>query len=91
MSNEGILIMKIDRMLVLRLSIAAILFALLFALALWLARPDGSVETSASQLVFERAEVTAVLSDDAVADYDNSEGAPHWNAGAGNKVADRRA
>lgn len=74
MSNEGILIMKIDRMLVLRLSIAAILFALLFALALWLARPDGSVETSASQLVFERAEVTAVLSDDAVADYDNSEG-----------------
>ena len=53
---------------------ALVLFALLIFLAIWLARPDGSAETAASQLVFERAEVTAVLSDNAVADHENGEG-----------------
>ena len=35
---------------------------------------SGDVPTSASQMVFEKAEVTAVLSDDAQPDYDNAEG-----------------
>lgn len=35
---------------------------------------SGDVPTSASQMVFKKAEVTAVLSDDAQPDYDNAEG-----------------
>ena len=52
----------------------AALAALLVVAALLLNRPTGDVATAASQLVFERAKVTAVLSDDAVADELNSEG-----------------
>ena len=52
----------------------AALAALLVVAALLLNRPTGDAATAASQLVFERAKVTAVLSDDAVADELNSEG-----------------
>ncbi len=52
----------------------AALAALLVVAALLLNRPTGDVATAASQLVFERAKVTAVLSDDAMADELNSEG-----------------
>ena len=62
---------KINRADILRLAVALVLFALLIILAIWLAYPDGSTETAASQLVFERAEVTAVLSDNADADHEN--------------------
>ena len=52
----------------------AALAALLVVAALLLNRPTGDAATAASQLVFERAKVTAVLSDDAMADELNSEG-----------------
>lgn len=43
--------------------------------AVWLNLPqDGEVATSASQMVYEKAEVTAVLSDDAQPDYNDAEG-----------------
>lgn len=55
--------------------IVGVLFAavILFAVALNQASED-EVPTSASQMVYEKAEVTAVLSDDAEADYENAEG-----------------
>lgn len=55
--------------------IVGVLFAaaILFAVALNQAAED-EVPTSASQMVYEKAEVTAVLSDDAEADYENAEG-----------------
>ena len=65
---------KPDGKLVLRAGAFALAVALLIAAAVFLNRPDGGVETAASQLVFERAMVTAVLDDNAVADYENSEG-----------------
>ena len=65
---------KPDGKLVLRAGAFALAVALLTAAAVFLNRPDGGVATAASQLVFERAMVTAVLEDNAVADYENSEG-----------------
>lgn len=55
--------------------IVGVLFAavILFAVALNQAAED-EVPTSSSQMVYEKAEVTAVLSDDAEADYENAEG-----------------
>ncbi len=55
--------------------IVGVLFAaaILFAVALNQAAED-EVPTSASQMVYEKAEVTAILSDDAEADYENAEG-----------------
>lgn len=55
--------------------IVGVLFAaaILFAVALNQAAED-EVPTSAGQMVYEKAEVTAVLSDDAKADYENAEG-----------------
>lgn len=55
--------------------IVGVLFAaaILFAVALNQAAED-EVPTSAGQMVYEKAEVTAVLSDDAEADYENAEG-----------------
>ena len=49
-------------------------FLLLALAALWLNWPDGGHPTASSQLVFVPAEVTAVLSDDAQPDFENSEG-----------------
>ncbi len=60
--------------LIARLAAALLMFALLASTAIWLGRPDGGTATAASQLVFERAEVTAVLEDNAVVDNDNAEG-----------------
>ena len=55
--------------------IVGVLFAaaIVFAVALNQAAED-EVPTSAGQMVYEKAEVTAVLSDDAEADYENAEG-----------------
>lgn len=55
--------------------IVGVLFAavILFAVALNQAAED-EVPTSSSQMVYEKAEVTAILSDDAEADYENAEG-----------------
>ena len=59
----------------LRLLILAAALAGLAAFAVWLGRPvPGEVPTSASQMVYEKAKVTAVLSDDAAPDYENAEG-----------------
>lgn len=60
--------------IVLRVSLVLVLLALLVGAAVWLSSSDDDVETAASQLVFVPAKVTAVLSDDAVVDNENSEG-----------------
>ena len=58
-----------------RLAVMAAALAALAVCAVWLHRPvEGEVASSASQMVYERAVVTAVLSDDAFPDYDNAEG-----------------
>ena len=57
-----------------RLLVCGGLFLLLALAALWLNWPDGGHPTASSQLVFVPAEVTAVLSDDAQPDFENSEG-----------------
>lgn len=65
---------KLDRRFALRIALALILFALILGTAIWLAGQDDGPETAASQLVFVPARVTAVLSDSAVVDEENSEG-----------------
>ena len=58
-----------------RLAVMVAALAALAVCAVWLHRPvEGEVASSASQMVYERAVVTAVLSDDAFPDYDNAEG-----------------
>lgn len=57
-----------------RIVTCGVLFLLLVLAAVWLNRPDGSVPTASSQLVFVPARVTAVLSDNAQPDEENSEG-----------------
>ena len=57
------------------LMIVIVLFAAVAVCAVLLNKAAADhVPTSASQMVFEKAEVTAVLSDDAQPDYDNAEG-----------------
>ena len=47
----------------------------LIAFAIYINQPvEGEVPTSASQMVYEKATVTAVLEDDAYPDYENAEG-----------------
>ena len=59
----------------LSLIIALVLFVSVAICAVLLNKAAADhVPTSASQMVFEKAEVTAVLSDDAQPDYDNAEG-----------------
>ena len=65
---------QFDRKVVLRVAALLIAFSLLVGAAVWLSKPNNDVETAASQLVFVPAKVTAVLSDNAVPDYENSEG-----------------
>lgn len=60
--------------LALRIGILLIVLAALTALAVWLSKPDGGTATAISLLEFERAEVTAVMSDNAEPDYGNGEG-----------------
>ena len=58
-----------------RLAVMAVVLAALTVCTVWLHRPvEGEVASSASQMVYERAVVTAVLSDDVFPDYDNAEG-----------------
>ena len=57
-----------------RLLICGVLFLLLIAAAVWLHGASDETPAASSQLDFERAEVTAVLSDDAQPDEANSEG-----------------
>ena len=58
-----------------RLAVMAAALAALAVCAVWFHRPvEGEVASSASQMVYERAVVTAVLSDDAFPDYENAEG-----------------
>lgn len=57
-----------------RLLICGVLFLLLIAAAVWLNGASDETPAASSQLDFERAEVTAVLSDDAQPDEANSEG-----------------
>ena len=57
-----------------RILLCGVLFLLLIAAGIWLNRPADETPTASSQLDFERAQVTAVLSDDAQPDYENSEG-----------------
>lgn len=57
------------------LLIMAIVLGGVVGFSIWLNRPvESEVPTSASQLVYEKAVVTAVLKDDAAPDYDNAEG-----------------
>ena len=57
------------------LLVGLILLGGLIGCAVWLNQPvDGEVPTSASQMVYEKATVTAVLEDDAYPDYENAEG-----------------
>lgn len=57
------------------LLIMAIVLGGVVGFSIWLNRPvEGEVPTSASQMVYEKAVVTAVLEDDAAPDYDNAEG-----------------
>lgn len=65
---------QFDRKVVLRVAALLIAFSLLVGAAVWLSKPNNDVETAASQLVFVPAKVTAVLSDNAVPDHENSEG-----------------
>lgn len=65
---------RVNGKIVLRVSLVLVLLALLVGAAVWLSSSDDDVETAASQLVFVPAKVTAVLSDDAVVDNENSEG-----------------
>ena len=58
----------------LRLGVVVLLAAALAAVGAWLNRPDGGAATASSQLVFVPARVTAVLSDNAQPDWENSEG-----------------
>ena len=58
-----------------RLAVMAVVLAALTVCTVWLNRPvEGEVASSASQMVYERAVVTAVLSDDAFPDNDKAEG-----------------
>lgn len=57
-----------------RILLCGVLFLLLIAAGIWLNQPADETPTASSQLDFERAEVTAVLSDDAQPDEENSEG-----------------
>lgn len=57
-----------------RILLCGVLFLLLIAAGIWLNQPADETPTASSQLDFERAQVTAVLSDDAQPDYENSEG-----------------
>ncbi len=60
---------------ILSLIIAAIILGGMILCGVWVNRPaDDEVATSASQIAYDKAEVTAVLSEDAEADYDNAEG-----------------
>ena len=65
---------RVNGKIVLRVSVVLVLLALLVGAAVWLSSSDDDFETAASQLVFVPAKVTAVLSDDAVVDNENSEG-----------------
>lgn len=65
---------RVNGKIVIRVSVVLVLLALLVGAAVWLSSSDDDVETAASQLVFVPAKVTAVLSDDAVVDNENSEG-----------------
>ena len=65
---------RVNGKIVLRVSVVLVLLALLVGAAVWLSSSDDDVETAASKLVFVPAKVTAVLSDDAVVDNENSEG-----------------
>ena len=54
---------------------AAVILVVMIGAAVYLNTPDQEeVETQASKMVFEKAKVTAVLSDDAQPDYNNAEG-----------------
>lgn len=59
----------------LKLFIALFILASLAGCAAWANMPDeGEIPTAASQIVFEKAQVTAVLEDNAAPDYNNGEG-----------------
>lgn len=58
-----------------RIIAAAVILVVMIGAAVYLNTPDQEeVETQASKMVFEKAKVTAVLSDDAQPDYSNAEG-----------------
>ena len=58
-----------------RIIAAAVILVVMIGAAVYLNTPDQEeVETQASKMVFEKAKVTAVLSDDAQPDYNNAEG-----------------
>ena len=58
-----------------RIIAAAVILIVMIGAAVYLNTPDQEeVETQASKMVFEKAKVTAVLSDDAQPDYNNAEG-----------------
>ncbi len=59
----------------LRLLVMGVILAGLICAAVWVNRPlEGEAPTSASQMAYEKATVTAVLADDAVPDYAGAEG-----------------
>ena len=58
-----------------RIIAAAVILVVMIGAAVYLNTPDQEeVETQASKMVFAKAKVTAVLSDDAQPDYSNAEG-----------------
>ena len=58
-----------------RLAVMAVVFAALIGFGIWVNQPEeGAIPTSASQLVYDKAVVTAVLEDDAAPDYEYAEG-----------------
>ena len=60
---------------IVRLSVMAVILLVLAGFGIWINRSEeGEVPTSASQMVYDKAVVTAVLEDDAAADYDYAEG-----------------
>ena len=59
----------------LRLLVMGVILAGLICAAFWVNRPlEGEAPTSASQMAYEKATVTAVLADDAAPDYAGAEG-----------------
>lgn len=58
----------------LEIIITIFLLLIMIGCIFWLNQPLDKVPTSASQVIFEKAEVTAVLSDNATVDYINAEG-----------------
>ena len=57
------------------LIISFLVCIILISSAFALNRPiEGETPTSASQVIFDKAKVTAILEDTAVADHDNAEG-----------------